>query len=74
VHRLDMGVFYLVNHNLSNLKIKNGLLRNVKRPCVSIYCDINTMGVVEHERCLRGVSLTDFSSALQLPECLYHSI
>jgi hypothetical protein len=40
---------------------------------------INTMGVVEHERGLRGKHgiakcFSDFSSALLLPECLYHSI
>jgi hypothetical protein len=37
------------------------------------------MGVVEHERSLRGTPgvaecFSDFSSALQLPECLYHRI
>jgi hypothetical protein len=39
--------------------------------------DVNTMGVVEHERIkFKRTSLTfsDFSSALQLPKCLYHSI
>jgi hypothetical protein len=51
----------------------------MKRPHMSIYFDINTMGVVEHERSLRETQgeakyFSDFSSALQLPECLYHSI
>jgi hypothetical protein len=37
------------------------------------------MGVVGHEGSLKGTQDTakcfsDFSSALQLPECLYHSI
>jgi hypothetical protein len=35
--------------------------------------------VVEHKRSLRGTRgaakcFTDFSNALQLPECLYHSM
>jgi hypothetical protein len=37
------------------------------------------MGVVEHERSLRGTQgiaecFSDFLSALQLPECLHHHI
>jgi hypothetical protein len=54
-------------------------LRNMKQPHMSICCDINMMGVVEHKRSLRGTQgvaycFSDFSSALQLPECLYRSI
>jgi hypothetical protein len=65
------------------ISIKHIYLRNIKRPRVSIYCDINTKGVVEHERRLRGTRevardvaecFSDFSSALQLTSCLYHSI
>jgi hypothetical protein len=46
---------------------------------MSICCDINTMGVVEHERSLRGTwvsakCISDFSSATQLPECLYQRL
>ena len=46
---------------------------------VSIFCVINTLGAVEQERSrreTRGVAecFFDYSSALQLPECLYHSI
>jgi hypothetical protein len=52
---------------------------NIKRSLVSIYCDINTLEVVEHLRsqrntCLCIVFLLNFSSALQLPSCLYYSI
>jgi hypothetical protein len=54
-------------------------LGNIKWLCMSICCDINTMGVVEHKRSLRGTwgtgkCFSDFWSALQLPECLYDSI
>jgi hypothetical protein len=54
-------------------------LKNMKWSHVSIYCDIITMGVVEHERSLRGTQgiakcFSDFSSALQLPGCSYKSI
>jgi hypothetical protein len=50
----------------------------MKQPCMSICRDINLMGAVEHERSLRGTQgvakyFSDFSSALQLPECLQHS-
>jgi hypothetical protein len=49
-------------------------LRNIKQPRMSICCDINTMGVIEHKRSLGGRSFCDFLSGVQLPECLYHSI
>ena len=47
---------------------------------MSIFCDINTLGALKQERSCRetrGVAecFFDFSSsALQLPEYLYHSI
>jgi hypothetical protein len=46
---------------------------------VSIYCDINTLRVVEHLRSRRKawlclMFLLNFSRALQLPSCLNHSI
>jgi hypothetical protein len=45
------------------------LLRNIKRPRASICCDINTMGVVEHERSLRETRGVRSQVFLWLLEC-----
>jgi hypothetical protein len=47
-------------------------LRNMKRPRVSICCDINTMGVQCRAR--ETFKSSRNMSALRLPEYLYHSI
>jgi hypothetical protein len=47
---------------------------NIKRPLVSIYCDINTLEVVEHSRSHRNTGYASCSSSTFLMLCNYDRV